>query len=408
MAKSDNLDDFLTDIADAIRNKKGTTNPINAQDFSSEIESIKGGDDIGTGKYVCRVIDYDGTILKEERHNEGEIFVLPDEPTHDRLVFQDWSSPVEIVHTATPMPFGGTVYSSQITVENSDIIIGPIYATASGLTEFDITLTKKTGLSVTLNVGGTKNWGDGITDTETTHTYVNYGDYTITCDSSMENISTSSNWFGTTLDYFCRKVFLGTNVTEVCTNAVYGCRSLQSITIPISVTSIGDGAFRNCHSLPNIIIPNGISVINKDTFFSCQTLLNIVLPYGVTTIGQYAMSNCYSLSNMTIPSSVTNIQSYAINNCSSLHNRTIPNSVINIGDEAFSNGYGVLQYDFSRHTSIPVLSTKYVFSNINHLCKIIVPDDLYDEWRISDVNWSTYAEYIYKASEVVEGGSYES
>ena len=43
MAKNDNLGDYLKDIADAIREKKGTTEPINAQDFASEIASIEGG-----------------------------------------------------------------------------------------------------------------------------------------------------------------------------------------------------------------------------------------------------------------------------------------------------------------------------------------------------------------------------
>ena len=46
MAKNDNLTDFLTDVADAIREKKGTTDKINPQDFSSEIASIQGGGDI--------------------------------------------------------------------------------------------------------------------------------------------------------------------------------------------------------------------------------------------------------------------------------------------------------------------------------------------------------------------------
>lgn len=43
MAKNDNLKDFLTDVADAIREKKGTTDAINPQDFSSEIASIQSG-----------------------------------------------------------------------------------------------------------------------------------------------------------------------------------------------------------------------------------------------------------------------------------------------------------------------------------------------------------------------------
>ena len=39
---------YLTGIADAIREKKGTTDPINAQDFASEIASIStgGGDNL--------------------------------------------------------------------------------------------------------------------------------------------------------------------------------------------------------------------------------------------------------------------------------------------------------------------------------------------------------------------------
>lgn len=38
-----NLNEFLKGIADAIRSKKGTTSPINAQNFASEISSIETG-----------------------------------------------------------------------------------------------------------------------------------------------------------------------------------------------------------------------------------------------------------------------------------------------------------------------------------------------------------------------------
>lgn len=43
MAKNDNVKDFCKDIADAIREKKGTSDLINPQDFSAEIKSISGG-----------------------------------------------------------------------------------------------------------------------------------------------------------------------------------------------------------------------------------------------------------------------------------------------------------------------------------------------------------------------------
>lgn len=43
MAKDDNLTDFLQDIADTIRAKKGITGPVSAQNFASEIASIECG-----------------------------------------------------------------------------------------------------------------------------------------------------------------------------------------------------------------------------------------------------------------------------------------------------------------------------------------------------------------------------
>ena len=43
MAKNNNLQDFLRDTADAIRTKTGTTEPINAQDFSTKILQIPSG-----------------------------------------------------------------------------------------------------------------------------------------------------------------------------------------------------------------------------------------------------------------------------------------------------------------------------------------------------------------------------
>ena len=47
MAKTDNLIHYLSDVADAIREKEGTTDPINAQDFSEKIRSMSIGSDPG-------------------------------------------------------------------------------------------------------------------------------------------------------------------------------------------------------------------------------------------------------------------------------------------------------------------------------------------------------------------------
>lgn len=46
MARTNSLGNFLTDVADAIREKKGTTDTILASNFDTEIASIEGGGDI--------------------------------------------------------------------------------------------------------------------------------------------------------------------------------------------------------------------------------------------------------------------------------------------------------------------------------------------------------------------------
>lgn len=84
-----------------------------------------------------------------------------------------------------------------------------------------------------------------------------------------------------------------------------------------------------------------------------------------------------------------------------LNTVTVPDNVISIDDDTFNNYTNVIKYDFSNHTTVPILYSTNAFNGINTLCKIIVPDALYDEW-IAATNWSTYADYIYKASEVTE------
>lgn len=55
MAKTDNLSDFLTDVANSIRTKTGTTEQINAQDFSDKILSIQTGG--GSGNTLKNLLD---------------------------------------------------------------------------------------------------------------------------------------------------------------------------------------------------------------------------------------------------------------------------------------------------------------------------------------------------------------
>lgn len=51
MAKTDNLVHYLSDVADAIREKEGSSDPINAQDFSERIRSMSVGSNPGFADY---------------------------------------------------------------------------------------------------------------------------------------------------------------------------------------------------------------------------------------------------------------------------------------------------------------------------------------------------------------------
>ena len=284
---------------------------------------------------TIKVIDYDGTVLKTAELDAGSTFELPSEPTHDGLTFQSWASPIEIVNNT-------------ITVGDSDITIGATYTTASETCEFDITLTTVTGLTFTLNIEGTKVWGDGTTDTATSHTYTEAGDYTVYCYPT--NTALPANMFGQS----------NSNINYTVTR----------VRLSNSVTSIGSETFSYCYSLTSITIPQGVTSIGSYAFSGCTSLTSITIPQGVTSIGSSAFSYCYSLTSITIPQGVTSI-----------------------GDNAFSPCYSIITYDFSDYASVPTLSSVNAFNSINKICKMLIPEALIDTWKTA-TNWATYADYM--------------
>ena len=401
------------------------------------VPSSGGGGEITSG---VKFIDYDGTAVETwDSASVASKTSLPTNPTHTGLVARGWNwSLANIKSYAAKYP-------------NAIVLVGQMYKTTSGLTEIDITVTKQTGLTVTCNMSGNKNWGDGTTNTKTSHTYTDYGDYTITCGGTSIPAGTSSSggMFGSSSSnnnrYWCTAIRIGEGVTKIGNYAFANCYSLTSITIPDSVTSIGTYVFNNCYSITSITIPDSVTSIGSNAFNNCYSLTSITIPASVTdiggtvfnncysltsitipdsvtsiggtalqgcysltsitipdsvtSIGTYVFQNCYSLTSITIPDSVTSIGVSAFQNCYSLTSITILDSVTSIGNNAFANCYSLTGYDFSSATSIPTISNTNAFTNINGICKIIVPDALYDSW-IAATNWATYANYIYKASEV--------
>ena len=380
----------LTDIADAIRSKNGTSDTYLPSQMAQAITDIPtgGGQDSG-GKYLVQVIDYDGTVLKQDHLNSGATFTMPDQPSHSRLVFQEWSTPV-------------TITNGEVTVGNSDIIIGAVYTTASGLSEFDIELTPVTGLSVTFNMGSGSSvnvdWGDGslTNDGTTTHTYASYGKYTIKCNRS----TLAQNMFGqssSAFNYTLVRAFLA-NITEVEIYAFTYCYSLAYVTLPTGVTQLGVASFQNCAVLDHLILPSSCTYIANWGMRSCTVLSKLVLPTGFESFGTNALQGSYGLCFISLPNTVSTINQSAFQECLGLQRITFKR-ILPLYNNIFLSCRRIVEYDFSSLTNVPTLSNTNSFSGISPLCKIIVPDALYDTW-IATTNWVTYANYIYKASEV--------
>lgn len=405
--------------------------------------------------YWVKVIDYDGTIIDERGLNNGDEYALPGAPSHEGITFDGWVASEQIINNT-------------VTCNNNNIMIGARYKTTSGLNEFDIELTKATGKTIDFLMTGNKNWGDGTTDSATSHTYTSYGKYTITCDGGTLP-SYVFNQSSGHYNYTCVNVRLSlvnisaSNIFRYCYNlktaiidkrntvglqdAFRDCKNLQayvyhniysgsygltnsgikSVVIPYGRTAIGQGEFSGCSKLENIVLPstllsmsylglyglsnlkNNLKIPNSVVFptvFNEEVLgriadINVELPNTITLIPEYLFTEA-KISSISIPDTVETIKGYAFYSCSNLTELKFPSGISHIGSAigaTFQGCSNILLYDFSEATAVPTLEGYGNFAGINPLCRIVVPDSLYNSW-IAASGWSEYSNYIYRASDV--------
>lgn len=377
MAKNDNLTDFLADVANAIREKKGTTDLINPQDFSAEIASIEtgGGGESGGGGGAAATAgavnfrDYDGTILHSFGKDEFLAMTeLPELPTQAGLICQGWN---------------WTMSEALDYVQKyGNLEIGATYITEDGKTRLYVSIPSN-GVTLPLYWYQSKengvliDWGDGSPTTSmsaksyinTTHTYANKGDYIITMQ-----VLDGTALLGKGNQYYCvlgdvssgyaDRVFANmltkVEIGEKMNLGTYGlqyCRGLSTITISESVNStsrtfqytsnlryvvlprtcktLNGNDFFYCYGLRNVSLPPSVTTISAKAFAYCYSLQSINLPPLITAINDNTFSDCFSLSSVTIPQGCTMINSYAFNYCRSLSSVIIPNGVTTIGAYAF-------------------------------------------------------------------------
>lgn len=455
MAKNNNLTDFLTDVANAIRAKKGITGKINPQNFASEISSIvtgggdsgesgggnAGGGSTGGGTVVRNVLskdvnfyDYEGTLLYS--YTKAEFMALsemPELPTQEGLICQGWNY---------------TLADAQDCVSVSNFVeIGAMYITDDGKTRLYIRFEDRAKLQAqlyfvqTVSEGVTIDWGDG-TDTvkisgtgnkSTTHTYGDIGNYMITlevksgCTLTLGQKNSSYNIMGSAANNYrfmsnrLYKVEIGSGVTAIDAYAFTQCHSLKTIslpqtiktignyafyynyglvhiTIPQLVTSLGSYCFEYSYSLKSVAIPKSLTSLGTYCFAYCGSLRIITLPYTLTTLGTYMCAYAYALVRVTLPIVVAAMPTYVFRNAYSMTYIKIPAAFTSIGNYAFNQAYGLAVVDFRDHTQVATISNTNSFTNTASDVKFVVPDELYDTWTTTSV-WTNLASKIVKASE---------
>ena len=329
-------DTSLASVADAIRAKGGTSEQLVFPDgFVSAISAIQTGGGGGASPSAkwsdVNFIDYDGTVLYSYTLAEAQALMeLPALPIRDGLVCQGWNWTLDAIKAL-----------------NRPVTVGAMYITDDGATRLHIRIAAVGRMTVPLYIGQTVangvsiDWGDGSTAEtlsgtgykNTTHTYAEPGDYTI---SLMPDDGCALS-FGKDSSSYCVMGLIGSNRKVYCT-------MLHDVSIGKNVTSISTYAFQYCYSLASITIPDSVA-----------------------SIEYYAFNYCYSLASIAIPDSVTSIRAYAFGNC-----------------------VGMRYYDFSACTTIPTLSSTDAFSSIPSDCQMLIPAALYDEWSAA-TNWATYA-----------------
>ena len=106
MARTDTLGHFLTDVADAIREKTGSSEEIVASDFDTEIENIPSGGGADLSEYFNTTIDSNTAGTLTERANLIKKFpdvIIGDNVTNISNAFADF-----YFGTSLPKLIGGT------------------------------------------------------------------------------------------------------------------------------------------------------------------------------------------------------------------------------------------------------------------------------------------------------------
>ena len=436
MARTDTLGHFLTDVADAIRTKGGTSANIQASSFDTAIANLPGGG--GTTEVEEKDVnfyDYDGKRLYSYTKSEFlALDSLPSTPTHEGLTSQGWSWSLADAQTSV--------------TELGELDIGHYVITSDGSTKIYVNFTDEYRLSPYLcfavNGTATIDWGDNTTSTatgtdlttlvKTQHTYATTGNYVISISGDEIKFITKNTSFGQSMIFTMDdtttqsheniytnaiyRIELGSNVTTLESYGFGHLNSLKVITTSKNITSVNSQALSYCSFLEFYLYPL-VGTAGASSLYECRDLKRVLFSkttistntslfnncYSLEKITTYnialknsAFNNCYSLKKVICNNTETSISASLFSNCRSLTHYKAESRITRVRPQAFYECSSLKLVDFTSLSAVPALDNVNAFTNIPSDCKFVVPDDLYNSW-ITANNWSSLTSHIIKESD---------
>ncbi len=330
-------EDRFAEIANAIREKDGTTEAIKATDFATRILEIPSGGGVpptAGGMFTGATIPL---TYKDNTHEYENVY--------------NYSSAYAI--TISGLEGRATITGNGT---NNVSVAFDVSSSTSSLKNFIITLesdeqtltykglhahygTTVTGILTLAYTNITKDGSEGTIGT-------NYK-FIETDSTTLPTFSLNTTLWNTIYSYQVLNVLIANySSTSIGDNFLNYCYAFnQPLTIPSSVTSIGNNFLNACSSFNQpLTIPSSVTSIESTFLYNCSSFNQpLTIPSSVTSIGTYFLSDCYSFNQpLTIASSVTSIGNYFLQNCRSFNQSlTIPSSVTSIGNYFLNTCYSL-------------------------------------------------------------------
>lgn len=194
---------------------------------------------------------------------------------------------------------------------------------------------------------------------------------------------------------------------ELTLNMFNSCYKLSVVSIPkyTQNSQLGSSAFSNCYNLKAVTLPKTITALGNEAFNNCYALPELIIPEPAEnettiTIPQKAFYNCFNVDRLELQGFGVTIGNSVFYGCSDLKYIDIAEAAA-IGASAFSNCYSLIYCMIGNTEQIPTVydNSFGTVSSLPNSFKIVVDDNLYNDYINDSGGWDTFASHIISMSD---------